>query len=296
MEFKNEIENECAFHIRNNNGFCSSGEIVNKLMDFIIEKSLETPLKKPLENPLEKQKKIEESNVLKTLKDKYNCNTEECVLKQYDIKEYISPHIIEENIQKNFKPEGPKCNKEWLSNINIDNVLSQMKKKYENKRFLHIPFQMRDFMKNNTELAQLNWSKMYNNGYRTFGTVINTDYSTGNGIHWFAIFGDFQPENDYYTIEYFNSSGELPLPEISFWMKKLRNELEEDDQFKNSGKEIKDIIVTRIINQKSSSECGLYSLYYIISRLDGIPFTWFKTNRVPDEKMYLFRQYLFRKS
>ncbi len=272
MEFKTELDNECAFHLKNET-VCSPESITEKLKDFVVA-------------VFDKQIK-DENDALEILKKKYDCSSESCILNQYDIKKYINPKLIENALETYFKPIGPRMTTNWLSNFDIDAVLAQIQKKYEDKNFLHIPFQMRDFQEKNTELAQLDWQKEYENGFRTFGAVINTDYSSGKGIHWFAIFGDFLDDNKCFTIEYFNSSGELPLPEITEWMKKLKHALRLD-------KPIKDIIATRIENQADSFSCGPYSLYYIISRLDGVPFEWFRKNKIGDKNMILFRKYLFR--
>lgn len=282
MEFKNEIDNECGFHITKTEGFCAPKSVVNKL-----KKLTEEVDENKNNDNMADQFAVDGNRLLEILKSKYNCNSETCVLSNYEVKKYVDSDLIESVLKENFKPLGPKCTKEWLSNFDIDDVLDQMKKKYKHKNFLHIPFQMRDFEKTGSELANLNWQDEYTKGFRTFGTVMNTDYSTGKGIHWFAIFGDFSDGLDVFTVEYFNSSGELPLPEVNAWMKKFKHSL-------NFEKPVKDLITTRIVNQQSSSECGLYSLYYIISRLHGVSWEWFNKNRVKDKVMYEFRKYLFR--
>jgi hypothetical protein len=277
MDFKNEIENECGFHVQKIGEFCSPADVVDKLKDYVVNFSDSKLIQSTTNN----------KTILETLKSKYNCDSESCVLNQYDIKRYMNPELVESVLKDNFKPVGPKLSKEWLSNFDIDDVLKQIQKKYIDKHFLHIPFQMRDFEKTNSDLARLDWQAEYNKGYRTFGTVMNTDYSSGKGIHWFAIFGEFLDSSNIFTIEYFNSSGELPLPEVTSWMKRTKHAL-------TMNKEVKDIVATRLINQEDSSSCGVYSLFYIISRLDGIPLEWFKKNRIKDETMYEFRKYLFR--
>jgi hypothetical protein len=78
---------------------------------------------------------------------------------------------------------------------------------------------MIDFEITNSELATFDWRQLYKQGFRTFGSVINTDKSTGGGIHWFAVFGDFRDASAP-TIEYFNSSGKMPMNEIIYWMNK----------------------------------------------------------------------------
>lgn len=288
MEFKNELDNDCALHIKKEGAFCSPINIVDKLADFVTAFN-NKPHHAGNELHLHSDSNPDTTNktILDTLKKKYNCSNETCILNQSEVKQHIDPVLIDKVLKENFKPVGPRMTRDWLSNFDIDDVLRQVQKKYEDKHFLHIPFQMRDFQKTNSELAQLDWDKEYKNGYRTFGTVMNTDTSTGNGIHWFALFGDFLDDSKVFTIEYFNSSGELPLPEVDLWMKKTKHSL-------NFDKDVKDVVATRIQNQHSDTECGIYSLYYIISRLDGIPLEWFKNNRIKDERMYLFRKYLYR--
>ena len=167
--------------------------------------------------------------------------------------------------------------------------MKQIERKYKSKNFLHIEFQMRDFEKANGSLSKIDMVEEYKKGVRCFGVIFNTDVSSGNGEHWFAIFGDFSKTP--LTIEYFNSSGDDPLPEIAKWMKDTKNKLE-----KELKKPAKDVIVTKLINQEDNHSCGSYSLYYIISRLEGVPFEYFTKNIIGDKKMHEFRYHLFRKS
>jgi hypothetical protein len=46
-------------------------------------------------------------------------------------------------------------------------------------------------------------------------------------------------------------------------------------------------------HQKSNSECGAYSLYYIWLRLQGKPYTFFKDNLITDSNMLEFRSTIF---
>jgi hypothetical protein len=50
-----------------------------------------------------------------------------------------------------FKPEGPRDSTKWFSNTDIDSVLAQIQKKYIDKHFLHVPYQMIDFEKIQSE-------------------------------------------------------------------------------------------------------------------------------------------------
>ncbi|MGL5934751.1 MAG: Ulp1 family isopeptidase [Cetobacterium sp.] len=272
MEFKSDIDNECAFHLEKKSAFCAPDDIVDKLK--------------------EKFAKEDDDELLDTLKNKFNCDTEVCVLKQPEVASTIGYDKITPLIQDNFKPYGPR-DTSWFSNVNIDDVLDQMEKKYTNKdnKFLHIHYQMIDFEDQKTELAKLCWPDKYEEGYRCFGAVLNTDTSDRSGQHWMAIYGSFLDSDETFTIEYFNSSGSLPMKQISNWMNRIKHEWQ--PYFRNDRK-IETITSTRIVQQEDDHSCGAYSLYYIMSRLAGTPYKWFEHNRIGDENMHEFRKYLFR--
>jgi hypothetical protein len=271
MDFKDKLEDECGHHIDKSNGFCAPDDVVEKVKEINNITDTDGP------------------QVLEELKEKYNCETEVCVLNHPEIKNNIGDSKIRDILEQYFKPIGPRNNNAWLSNSNIDDVLEQIQIQYSEKHFLHICFQMIDFEKTKSELATLDWPKKYAEGFRSFGTVLNTDHSNGQGKHWFALYGSFEDTDDEFTIEYFNSSGELPMNEISLWMKKVKHKWQPFFT-----KPIKDVIVTRIENQQDDWNCGPYSLYYIISRIDGTSYKYFKDNKIGDDNMQLFRKFLFR--
>ena len=277
MELPEKIS-ECAFY--NKNIVCSSDNIVNKMKDFLNNSGISIS-------------NNNKENIVEKIKDITNCDNESCVLKNLKFSNFVGNEKIEKELEENFKPDGPALTFDLLNNINIDDVLEQFTKAYKKENFLHIPFQMRDFAKYEDEyrrdrnLNTIDLSQKFNDGMKCFGVVINTDYSTGRGIHWFSIFGDFRKKP--YTIEYFNSSGNLPIIEISIWMKNIKTKLSRELDV-----EINDIIVSRIAHQTGDNACGVYSLYYILSRLEKIPYEYFASNRIPDELMDTFRQVFFR--
>ncbi len=268
MEFDTN-DGECAFH-KSSTGVCSDAATLQKLKPMVAQTN-------------------DPRDVINILKKKYDCGSESCVIKKAGKDGTLDSDEAHQILRNNFKPVGPRDTFEWLSNSNIDQVLDQIEKKYTEKKFHHINFQMIDFEEMGTELAKLDFPALYKQGKRTFGTVINTDVSSGQGIHWFAIFGDFSDNSPYYTIEYFNSSGEAPMDEIYEWMAKVKHKWAS-----SFDKPIKTVDVSKIQHQKDDHSCGPYSLYYIISRLDGVPYSRFKSERISDVVMHDFRKYLFR--
>ena len=265
---------ECAFHIKTNDNVCVEDDVIGILQ--IFAKSI-----KNIKNIFSKKDTIDK------LKDVYECKSESCLLKQSEIIEVIGSDKVNKQLKERIKPEGPLDKETWFSNINIDSVLEQIEKKYKNKHFKHITYQMRDFQEVNSDLAKINFAKEYQNGVRCFGVVFNDDVSTGKGTHWTAMFGDFTKEP--FTIEHFNSSGAGPKNEIREWMTKTKHKMEKELDKKVEVKE-----VSKIQHQEDNNSCGVYSLYYIISRLEGFPYTVFEKTRIPDKVMWEFRTHLFR--
>lgn len=270
---KNPIE--CAFHVNvdKNNPVCMEETIIDELKNFA--------------KTIKRITFSNEKDAVVKLKQVYNCKTESCLLEQSEIIDVVGKSTIEKQLEERFKPEGPTDKETWFSNVNIDSVLSQIEKKYKDKNFKHINFQMRDFQEVGGELATTDFVKEYKNGVRCFGVVFNDDKSTGNGTHWTAMFGDFSKHP--FTIEHFNSSGAGPKNEMREWMVKTKHKLEKTLNVKVEVKE-----VSKIQHQRGNSACGPYSLYYILSRLEGVPYTSFEKTRIPDSAMDTFRYHLFR--
>ena len=268
---------------------CSSPDVIKKMADFL----------KTLGEDVVEVVQPDDINVqvqiVDKMKEKTGCESESCAVQNEKFKQFASPYIVSKNLDENFKSPGPSHSTEWLSNFNIDDVLGEIREAYADQKFWNIPFQMRDFKKmanhsrsKNSNLETFDLAEKYKEGWRCFGVVINTDYSTGNGIHWFCLFICFRHNN--ITIEYFNSSGNAPLAEISAWMKKTKMVLEKEFP----GRKVIEVIASQEEHQTDDHSCGVYSLYYIISRVANIPYLYFQKNIVKDETMHKFRKFIFR--
>lgn len=233
--------------------------------------------------------------VIKTLKEKFNvessepkdivehamesvgCGTESCLYKKIG-------SLPQDDLRKRFVPNGPKDSQEWLDNFNIDETLVQWTAVFP--KFKHIPFQMIDFQEYGGELSKVDWSDFIKK-YTCLGCIINTDRSSGPGKHWVCVFVD----TDAKSVEYFDSAGDPPMPDVINWLICTSQLLS-----KFSGKQFRDIRVTEREHQLGNSECGVYSLFYILARLNGTSSSFFTYNRVSDEDMTHFRKYLFKRT
>lgn len=229
---------------------------------------------------------------MESAKEKTGCTSEKCVVAAAAPK--IGHRIANELIANNYKIEGP-TNSALLSNVNIDTILQQWAKRWPD--FYPYNFNMYNYTEYNYQkgyvekgpdtLATVNVGDLYKSGVRTAACVINTDVYQGGGKHWMCLFVDMRSTPA--TVEYFNSAGGCATSGPWFnWLVKTRDEL------RDAG-----LAAVEIVNcsgmrwQDSMSECGVYSLFYIWGRLNGIGAAVFRKQSVHDKYMFEFRQHLF---
>jgi hypothetical protein len=261
---------ECAF-TKEQNAVCSPKNIIKKMAEMVKE-----TVGKEIKDPVK---------IVDTLKERMNCNSESCIIKSPEFIKFAKLTHVDGILNEFFKPEGPATHFGLLSNYNIDNVLEQLQEKFPG--FLHIPFQMRDFEKVGSELARVDLAQKFKTGTTSFGVVLNTDWSTGRGIHWYCLFGE--KKNNKIQIEYFNSSGKEPLPETQAWLQKTKHYLTRELKIPVDIK-----YSTGIQFQNDEHSCGVYCLMYIWLRLEGTSPNWFKYDTFNDPVMHKARRVLFR--
>lgn len=241
------------------------------------------------------------------------CDAESCMLSQREVIDHLSKTLGDDamheikTVSNKLKPIGPKDTTAWLANDHIDEVLNAWVDEYSD--FYPYCFCMMDFAapldpswhKGSIEevrIKDLIEGKIGINGkpprpFRRMACVLNTDVSTGRGKHWVCLFMNC-PKDDQWTIEYFNSSGNPPTKEINSWVARVLPEFNAMDQ-KYGPKLGTKFVYYNVQHQRSRSECGMYCLFYIRARLNGVPVHTFNTKRVADGDMQNFRTHVFSK-
>jgi hypothetical protein len=288
-------ESECI----NGSNICSSKKVINLISKFINTKNIDGDV-------LTGGDVISsnDEDVINKAAEKLNCTSESCILQNPKFVNFVtevtgSTDIIKYELYKNFKTKGPRNNTNLLSNYNIDETLIRWSREFKN--FYPCRFSMIDFKHTNNDFNKTNLANIisgksffidpidgrHNGPFNTYACVLNTDVSTGRGKHWVCMFVDCR--SNLWTIEYFNSSGNPPCLDIIEWMEKQRSKVL---KIHNN---VDTINVTNIVHQKSNTECGMYVLYYIRSRLDGISYNYFLDKRIVDSDVTKFRKHVFRK-
>lgn len=250
--------------------------------------------------------------IINKLANKCNCDSENnisnkelCIIKKINNIDNNTKDCI---LYRYFKPEGDYDGNAWLNNTHIDIIQEQLYKKYSGYYygFIHMidnvmisPNNMKCINHPVKSITELDFTKIINYGnddLKWYGVVYNTDPSNKGGQHWFSILLNFSTKGtdlDPYMIEYFNSSG-LDIQNIEF--RKFLHNL----AFKISYETNKKMIFKKITNIQHQSifsgNCGIYSLYYIWSRLEGVPIETFNNPKkiITDKMMEHFRKVMFR--
>jgi hypothetical protein len=274
-------EGDCALP----EGSCLEGEPIHKLREFLTKSAKNST----------STDEHSESDIIQQIMALIGVQYEAEIWQNSQIRRFVGNEYADRILADRFKPKGPANSTALLNNNNIDQNLEQWAKlshKLFNKKFWHIPFQMIDFADMHTELSNLDVYDLIKRGYDCFGVVMNTDISANRGKHWFCLYGDLAhagTKEDPYKLEYFNSSGNPPMDEVLTWLEHQTHRMLRDHK---KYCEIVRSAPRRL--QHSKTECGVWSILYIRSRLENKPPSWFYSVNANDHDMIEMRKKIFR--
>jgi len=231
------------------------------------------------------------------------CDNQICWLKQSFIKQLKDKNIL----SNTFRPNGPTGKFEWLSTVHINEVMEQYENKYTDFKFfgaVPMDFDELPFL----DIKDIDYDELYNSGKKQLGFVFNLDEHWQNGSHWVALYANL----DKNIINYFDSYGKRPekrvrklVERISKWCyskdhcKNICSELNETDSFmkantKNKIEEKMKVDYNHNRHQYKGSECGVYSLNFILRQLNGESYENITKNKTLDDDMNECRDIYFK--
>jgi hypothetical protein len=194
-----------------------------------------------------------------------------------------------------FAPEHPpewfKNKNEWLTNFDIDMVMEQYE--MENKDFKYLGTTPIDYdyivdTSSQTcvedDLCKFNLKELMSQGKRRFASVFNLDKHDQSGSHWVSVFIDVNKR----IIMFFDSaSGSVPKKITEFINSVKQQGLRENIEFK--------YITGKKKHQYGGSECGVYSIHFIIEMLANPEKAMhiFLYDRIPDKEVEKYRKKYF---
>ena len=208
-------------------------------------------------------------------------------------------------IKYTFRPTGPKNSLEWLSTIDINLVMNQYEKTYNN--FLFLGATPCDFEEIDNHIKNINFDKLIESNKYILGHVINLDKHYLTGSHWVALYVNLLNNK----IFFFDSSGRPPNKLIKKFITKIIiyfNKKSKQYKYLRNAKMIFDaypkdknlqyfyryIKYNNVKHQKFDTECGIYSIHFLTSMLENMEdFDNYIKNRKPDNMMIKYRKIIF---
>ena len=215
------------------------------------------------------------------------CNKESCWVRQM-----TKGTKMEKELLNSFAPVSPiewkKNPREWLSSIDIIEVMNQYEKSYKCFEFLGpspIDYDTHKLYGECVweELCHFDLAEQIKNGKNKIGVVFNTDPHTKGGEHWISLFINIKKG----TIFFFDSAGDKAPKQVMKFVKAVTKQgrnLPEKINFKFDQNH-------PLEHQYKDSECGVYSIYFIVHMLeDKVTEHYLKTHVIKDTYVQQFRK------
>lgn len=188
------------------------------------------------------------------------CQDNEICLTKQDFMNEIVKEMKDDIINNTFRPTGPTDPKEWLSTIDINNIMKQYEEIYPDFKFFGaVPLDCNEL--NFCPLYKLDYDK-YSKKYKKLAIIFNHDKYGQPGSHWVALYIDINHGKIYFC----DSTGRPPINNINKiiedFMKFYKKTYGSDADYQYNTKEY----------QTDGSECGIYSCNFIIRMLAGESF------------------------
>lgn len=238
-------------------------------------------------NPSNPVKSTFQKDIWNELKTKFadTCTDEHCWYKKFaDVNELKG---ISDDLFAPVSPSSWKSNPtEWLSSTDITAVMKQYMKIYKCFQFMGpAPIDFDKVISGSCvdELCNFNLKQLIANGKFKIGISLNTDPHNKGGEHWISMFVNIKKG----FVFFFDSAGnEAPKQVVALANRIIKQGAELTPPIK--------FIFDQNYptqHQYTTTECGMYSLYFIVSMLeDKISRQYLKTHVITDKYIQKLRK------
>lgn len=213
------------------------------------------------------------------------CTYEWCWLDNPHIKS-INDRQLKEEVFKPAMPEEWNKNKfTWLTTTDINKVMKQYEKQYKNFKFYGpVPVDCpKDIY---CELTDIDLKRLNGRGVEYVGVIFNLDRHDQSGSHWVGLFCNIPKR----IISYYDSTANPPPDYIKYFMEMLKRSLKSIN-----GSDV-ECNSNRKKHQYGGSECGVYSMNFIVESLKGKRMEDFQKKNINDFSVNILRDYFYRPS
>lgn len=216
-----------------------------------------------------------------------------CLLDKLSLDSNTKAEIRKHYLRPRYPKEWLNDPDMWLDNFNIEHTMKQYSDAYPWFKFLGtfpIDFSAPNPYKKeggaqclNNDICVLHLHEEHKKGTRGIGIIFNLDPHFKSGSHWVGLYIDIKNIKKS-ACYYFDSYGyEVPTL-IARLMRSFRLQIPGIQLGYNARR-----------FQYGGSECGMFSIYFIICMLSGIPFKEFCKDAVNDDFMLKLRHIIFSK-
>jgi hypothetical protein len=216
-----------------------------------------------------------------------SCESEMCWIRHQCLKHNMDTSLLSDMFAPTSPEQWKKNPQEWLTTVDIQKVMSQWEKADKDFKFLGpspIDYDTHQVFGECVweEICKFDIKDTIKKGKKKIGLIFNLDKHTQPGSHWVALYIDIPKEKIYY----FDSYGDDIPKQIHKFAKTVKQQ--------GAGINMDfDIKINKKRHQYSETECGMYSLYFIIQLLHDTQFKTFQLEKVPDRKMIRLRKEYF---
>lgn len=269
---KDESAKKCAPHLEFTNGSCIPLELLIKMAEAYNKYHNQDLIK--LDSKLDTLYPDDyKKYLLYEFKNRFEGDQKDWINSKY--LELLDEETKDHLENKVFRPDGPQGQFEWLSTLDINQVLYQYEEKYKDFKFLGaVPIDFADL--DYLPFKNLNFQDLENEGICRIGVIFNTDKSYQSGKHWISLFCDFKKGQIYFS----DSTGTRPPKEVNIFMKSLESYIQQKTNNTNI-----DVRYNKTQHQKGNSECGVYSINFILRLLKGKSFDKITKKRLDDNQV-----------
>jgi hypothetical protein len=216
---------------------------------------------------------------------------EHCVVEHAPFTDQEKKELRTQYLRPRYPATWRKKPDTWLDNVNIANVMKQYETAYPWFHFmgvLPIDFSMADPYRTDgvvqclyKEICGLQLKEEHRRGIRGIGMIFNLDPHDKGGSHWVGLYIDLhdlvKPR-----ISYFDSYGYKTPSTIARLMRSFTLQIPGCVLAYNARR-----------YQRGGTECGMFSMYFLICMIHGIRFEQFCKDAVDDDMMLQLRHVLF---
>ena len=255
-------------------GTCFSEKALRKIAHAINE----TPDMKKISGVDKKSKKELWKDIKNQMK---GCNNEWCWLSKKFVKKVLKAKSDSDEIfLHTFKIPMPKGKYQWLTTDDIEFTIKQFIPLADKAAFLGaVPVDFATFSQTKDKFTNEFIKKLLKKGIRNIAIVFNTDPHNKSGRHWISAIIRIDKDGKKGKAYYYDSFGERAPKPIEKWFKDFPIPLKYE--------------YNKIQHQYENSECGVYSIHFVVRMLFGASYHSVTNNIINDVEMNAKRKKYF---